>query len=63
MEIGFVELSSCLVGFLFGLLVSWTTRLHQPPESELVKDMLKRLDIMKKKRPSTSMSSTITTLD
>ena len=41
--IGFNEIASAIIGFLFGLLVSWTTRLHQPPESEIVKDMLSML--------------------
>lgn len=49
MDIGFNEVASAVIGFLFGLLVSWTTKLHNPPESELIRDMLDNLRKAKKK--------------
>lgn len=52
MDIGFNEISSAIIGFLFGLLISWTTKLHQPPESQIVKDMLSMLKKGKKKSNS-----------
>lgn len=51
--IGFHEVASAIIGFLFGLLVCWASRFPRDPESQIVRDMLDGLRSQrKKKRPS-----------
>ncbi len=50
--IGFNEIACTIIGFLFGLLVSWASRFPKDPESQIVRDMLAMLKKRGRKKPN-----------